>query len=684
MQHPSQTDPRLPPYSHHHHLSSIPEPHSHASASSPAPLPQPSSPFPASNRDTHRNPPTLNHHHSHLAHQSQHPLSMHPPSPQQAPSIGLSGIYSQSGFDLLGIMSRVYHRPNQKIPLGNVDLSASFTISNPRLPDDPIVYASESFSRLTGYGYNEVLGFNCRFLQAPSGPGSVVKGSERGFTDSKVVYQIREHVNRHMECQFSLINYRKSGEPFINLITIIPLFAPGTSNVEYFVGFQVDLVEQPRAILNRCKEGNYVAGYKNSQEQLNSNESDSRGGHSDVDISVDGNGAAGGSQTFGSGVARGTGFGGTNAGQHGQHTMNQQQQQSQLHRNLLPIPDNVTEVVVDGGDFVFILSMRARFLYVPPQACEELLGFTSAELCGKKLQDHVHAADLLSAIRELRNAKPGAVVSFLCRFRKRTGGYLYLDVNGHVYEGNNSNKKCFVLSGRPAYLPITANPPCAPTSRDLWLKMSPQGVILYSSCLNYSLYGVSVPAPGSSAPNNSGPSQTSSSAASPITSIAEDSTNASSFNVLVGTNVHDLISVEDRVTFQQCLFLACQTQSVMECVVRRFGGPSISSQHSIGAGMASSTSSASSSEMSRVIVNLIPETGPNARHIFMRMGPQHDGSASAWMGNTAGADSKPVIDLLKVGDESSTATSLHYEINGLKVQNKKLREEMGSISLLNE
>ena len=61
------------------------------------------------------------------------------------------------------------------------------------------------------------------------------------------------------ECQVSIINYWKSGQVFINLITIIPITGGeggGVHNtseeadgVTYHVGFQVDLMEQPNAIL---------------------------------------------------------------------------------------------------------------------------------------------------------------------------------------------------------------------------------------------------------------------------------------------------------------------------------------------------------------------------------------------------------------------------------------------------
>lgn len=62
------------------------------------------------------------------------------------------------------------------------------------------------------------------------------------------------------ECQASLINYRKGGTPFINLVTIVPI--PWDSDeIVYHVGFQVDLVEQPNAILRNMRDGSYQVNY---------------------------------------------------------------------------------------------------------------------------------------------------------------------------------------------------------------------------------------------------------------------------------------------------------------------------------------------------------------------------------------------------------------------------------------
>jgi PAS domain-containing protein len=59
----------------------------------------------------------------------------------------------------------------------------SFSITDPRQDDDPLIWVNPSFSRLTGYGYEEVVGHNCRLLQGPN-------------TDAAAVQRIREALRR--------------------------------------------------------------------------------------------------------------------------------------------------------------------------------------------------------------------------------------------------------------------------------------------------------------------------------------------------------------------------------------------------------------------------------------------------------------------------------------------------------
>ena len=105
-------------------------------------------------------------------------------------------------------------------------VSQGILITDPSRPDNPVIYASPGFERLTGYSIDEVLGRNCRFLQ---GPG----------TDPDVAAQMRKAVRDGEEFASEILNYRKTGEPFWNHIVITPVRDGG--RVTHFVGVQVDV-----------------------------------------------------------------------------------------------------------------------------------------------------------------------------------------------------------------------------------------------------------------------------------------------------------------------------------------------------------------------------------------------------------------------------------------------------------
>nr|AML77544.1 putative LOV domain-containing protein [Cyanoptyche gloeocystis] len=73
-----------------------------------------------------------------------------------------------------------------------------------------IIYVSDEFSRLTGYSRHEIIGRNCRFLQ----------GSD---TDPEAVSEIRQAIRERRECRVGLLNYRKDGSQFWNLLSITPI-----------------------------------------------------------------------------------------------------------------------------------------------------------------------------------------------------------------------------------------------------------------------------------------------------------------------------------------------------------------------------------------------------------------------------------------------------------------------------
>jgi PAS domain-containing protein len=157
--------------------------------------------------------------------------------------------YSSSGFDMLGVLMRVATRPNPQIDIGSVDLSCAFVVCDADMDDIPIVYCSENFERLTGYTRHMILGRNCRFLQSPD--GKVESGIKRKYVDDDSVLYLKNTISAVTEAQISLINYRRGGQPFMNLLTMIPISWEPGGNVKFFVGFQVDLVEQPGAVTNK-------------------------------------------------------------------------------------------------------------------------------------------------------------------------------------------------------------------------------------------------------------------------------------------------------------------------------------------------------------------------------------------------------------------------------------------------
>ncbi|KAL3764572.1 hypothetical protein ACHAWU_001480 [Discostella pseudostelligera] len=81
--------------------------------------------------------------------------------------------------------------------------NVSFCITDPHLPDNPVIYISEGFVRLTGYEYDEVVGKNCRFLQGPE-------------TEEQDRKRIFDAVKTEKECSVNLLNYKKDGTKFVN------------------------------------------------------------------------------------------------------------------------------------------------------------------------------------------------------------------------------------------------------------------------------------------------------------------------------------------------------------------------------------------------------------------------------------------------------------------------------------
>lgn len=116
-------------------------------------------------------------------------------------------------------------------------LAEVFCLADPSMPDTPIVYASEEFYRTTQYGRDYVIGKNCRFLQGPK-------------SNRKAVERLGVAIKGGQEACETILNYRRGGEPFMNLLMTAPLY-DNRGNVRYIIGAQVDisgLIEDGRGL----------------------------------------------------------------------------------------------------------------------------------------------------------------------------------------------------------------------------------------------------------------------------------------------------------------------------------------------------------------------------------------------------------------------------------------------------
>lgn len=106
-------------------------------------------------------------------------------------------------------------------------------ITDPALPDNPIVYANQAFLDLTGYPLNEILGKNCRFLQ----------GADR---DQPELKQLRTALKEGLPFIATLRNYKHNGSLFWNELSISPV-KDEDGNIINYIGVQNDVTARREA-----------------------------------------------------------------------------------------------------------------------------------------------------------------------------------------------------------------------------------------------------------------------------------------------------------------------------------------------------------------------------------------------------------------------------------------------------
>ncbi|GJJ14869.1 hypothetical protein Clacol_009138 [Clathrus columnatus] len=339
-------------------------------------------------------------------------------------------IYSSTGFDILKMLLKVVTRPNARIMLGPVDMTCSFVVTDARHPDNLVVYASPTFCKLTGYPEADILGRNCRFLQSPT--GLVQRGEPRVHTAPDVVRHFYRSLLQERECQASLINYRKDGSAFVNLVTLIPISEDDSGDITHFIGFQVDLAQQSGTALQKLRDGSYIVNY-----------------------SVTNLGPGG--------IRDRRGLGVSNELIHMLRGGNHEPIGRETERN------EIYNLVLDNVDGKGSLLYAASSIF-------RVLGYDAQELIGRSIADLCHPADVVPVMRELKDASstpiypvphpssrhsysngfshiqppppPPRPTSLLFRALHKEGYYVWIISRGRLHVEPGKGRKAVVLVGR--------------------------------------------------------------------------------------------------------------------------------------------------------------------------------------------------------------------------------------------
>lgn len=128
-------------------------------------------------------------------------------------------------------------------------------ITDPRLPDNPVVAVNAAFCALTGYAREEVLGRNCRFLAGPE-------------TETEWQAILRRAIAEEKPALIELTNYKKDGTPFRNAVMIAPVLDEAGA-VALYIGSQMDVGGQARPEAPaRIRAAKQVTGLTARQRQV--------------------------------------------------------------------------------------------------------------------------------------------------------------------------------------------------------------------------------------------------------------------------------------------------------------------------------------------------------------------------------------------------------------------------------
>ena len=150
--------------------------------------------------------------------------------------------------------AQIQHDPELHAMIERSPLASCIT--DPGLPDNPIVAVNDSFMKLTGFNESEILGRNCRFLAGPK-------------TEPWLTEAIREGVRERRPILVEILNYKKDGTQFRNAVMVAPIFGDD-GELTHFLGTQMELEEDGRgpSLTSRVRASEMVGQLSPRQLQV--------------------------------------------------------------------------------------------------------------------------------------------------------------------------------------------------------------------------------------------------------------------------------------------------------------------------------------------------------------------------------------------------------------------------------
>ncbi len=126
------------------------------------------------------------------------------------------------------------HEPEAEEIVRAIDKSTvGMSLTDPSLPDNPVVYVNDAWEQITGYESGEILGRNLRLLQGPE-------------TNPQSVQAVARAVENETSVTVELRNYRSDGSPFWNELTVAPI-RNENGEIANYVAFQNDVTDRKKA-----------------------------------------------------------------------------------------------------------------------------------------------------------------------------------------------------------------------------------------------------------------------------------------------------------------------------------------------------------------------------------------------------------------------------------------------------